>query len=92
MEKVDAMTSGKDFDRSSEIRPPAFPFTEKETAQVFRNIISSAHTVPLWNPDVQKIVFEELEAFFSGQKSKEECIDILEDRLRTYITENTKFS
>lgn len=92
MEKVDAMTSGKDFDRSSEIRPPAFPFTEKETAQVFRNIISSAHTVPLWNPDVQKIVFEELEAFFSGQKSKEECMEILEDRLRTYTTENTKFS
>ena len=89
LEIADAITSGRDFERTGEKRPAAIPFPQKETAQAFREAVFSAGIYPPTDPAVRKIIFEELAAYFSGEKSKEQCLDVIEDRLRTYINETS---
>jgi|GEM_PF-2415473 len=87
---IQAMFDGREIDRDPLPRPNPFPFIEKDIAQDFMDIIFSAKLVPPSNPDTDRIVFEELDAFFSGQKSKEECVEIIKDRLETYWNENNQ--
>lgn len=84
---IAAMTSGNDFDRGQDTNPPTFPFVEEDIAQAFTEMIMSAETILTSDPEVDKIVFEELEAYFSGQKAREDCLELIENRLQTYITE-----
>lgn len=85
---IQSMIDGREFDRDPVPRPTAFPFLEKNIAQDFMDLLLSAKLVPPPNLDTDRIVFEELEAYFSGQKSKEECVDIIKNRLETYWKEN----
>lgn len=72
----------------SNIRPSVYPFSETEAKQAFMEIVLSARIPLSANPDITGIVFEELKAFFSEYKSKEDCLSIIENRLQTYIAEN----
>ncbi|NLW89729.1 MAG: hypothetical protein GXY43_08460 [Clostridiaceae bacterium] len=69
-------------------RPSVYPFSETEAKQAFMEIVLSARIPLSANPDITGIVFEELKAFFSGHKTKEDCLSIIENRLQTYIAEN----
>lgn len=88
IDAANAMSSGKDFERIEGERPVALPFPENETAQVFREIILSAKKYSQIDPVLKEIIFEELTAYFSGEKTKEQSMDVIENRLRTYINEN----
>lgn len=50
-------------------------------------IMSSASTLGSMDAAVQKILREEMPAYFSGQKSIDEVIDIIQDKVQTYINE-----
>ena len=44
----------------------------------------------LWSNDrkVEDIIVEEAEAYFAGDKSVDEVVEIIENRVNTYINEN----
>ncbi len=52
-----------------------------------RNLIENADTVVMILPDIDKIIEEEAHFYFNGTKPLEEVIDVIENRVRTYVNE-----
>lgn len=64
------------------------PATEKEVSEL-RNIIKHSIVTVLDNDDDgYKIIAEEAEKYFSGEKSLDETVSVIQDRMKKYVNEN----
>lgn len=64
------------------------PLTDEEVETV-KNILMSASEPYYYDEDVEKIISEETGAYFEGQKSVEAVTDVIQNRVNTYIKENS---
>lgn len=55
----------------------------------FENVIRSAEVSYRYDPTVALILREEMAAYFAGQKSLAQSIPVVNDRVRTYLAEQT---
>ena len=53
----------------------------------FEEMIESCSQISSMDPAVASIVVEEMGAYFSGQKSLDDVIEVMEDRVQTFINE-----
>lgn len=63
------------------------PNTDEDNERMI-NFIKSVKTVYSYDTDLFKIVDEEVQAYFSGQKTVDEVVDIIQNRVSTYISES----
>lgn len=63
------------------------PFTEEQLNRV-TEFIQSVNTRYYYDREIMKIMEEEMEAFFSGQKSAAEVADIIQRRAQMYVDTN----
>ena len=63
------------------------PNTDADNERMM-NFIKSVNSVYEYDTDLLKIIDEEVQAYFSGQKSVDEVADIIQNRASTYINEN----
>lgn len=63
------------------------PFTQEELDKICE-FIYSVNKRSYYNMDINNIVFEEAESFFSGQKSAKEVAGIIQSRVQIYVDEN----
>lgn len=61
--------------------------TEEEIATV-RDLLTSMDTLYQYDQQVMRIINEETEAFFAGQKPVEHVADIIQNRIQIYVNEN----
>ena len=61
--------------------------TEEEIATV-RNLLTSIDTLYQYDQQVMRIINEETEAFFAGQKPVEHVADVIQNRIQIYVNEN----
>ena len=68
---------------------PTMPSTVIDTSVIdnFENIINSCSQVASLDPEIMVIVKEEIPAYFTGQKTIDEVISILNDRVTTFMNE-----
>lgn len=65
-----------------------FAGSEGEAAlQEFREVIEKPVQVIMWDEQVMNIIREEAGAYFSGGKTAEEVVDIIENRVSVYLSE-----
>ncbi len=64
------------------------PATEEEIAAI-RNLIDNAQPMPSANTEILTIITEEAAPFFAGQKSAKEVADIIQSRVKIYVSENS---
>ena len=60
---------------------------DESAAQVYNETIENCYGLNRSDPAVNSILKEEMPAYFSGQKSLEDVIPILEDRVQTFLNE-----
>jgi len=58
-----------------------------EEVLLFRDLISRANKVRVFDRTIDKIIMEEATSYFSGQKSAKEVADIVENRVGIYVME-----
>lgn len=63
------------------------PFTQEEVDAICEFIYTVNRTA-YYNTDIQNIITEEAEAFFSGQKSVQEVVGIIQSRAQVFVNEN----
>lgn len=63
------------------------PFTQEEVDAICEFIYTVNRTA-YYNDDIRNIITEEAEAFFSGQKSVQEVVDIIQSRAQVFVSEN----
>lgn len=63
------------------------PNTDEDNQRMM-DFIKSVNTVYEYDADLLKIIDEEVQAYFSGQKSVDEVTDIIQNRASTYISES----
>lgn len=63
------------------------PFTEEQLNQI-TEFIQSVNSRYYYDREIMKIMEEEMEAFFSGQKSAKEVADIIQRRAQMYVDTN----
>lgn len=63
------------------------PFTQKEVDAICEFIYTVNRTA-YYNDDIRNIITEEAEAYFSGQKSVQEVVDIIQSRAQVFVNEN----
>ena len=63
------------------------PFTQEEVDAICEFIYTVDRTA-YYNEDIQNIITEEAEAFFSGQKSVQDVVDIIQSRAQVFVNEN----
>ena len=63
------------------------PLTEEETGKILEYIMS-LDTVCTYNEELNNIITEETESYFSGQKTVDEVVDIIQSRAKIYVNEN----
>lgn len=61
-------------------------FTEEE-AELLHYLLDGGPSLYGYDPVVSPIVFEELEGYLLGQRTAEETIDLIENRVRIYLSE-----
>lgn len=66
---------------------PGKPLTKEETGTIME-FIKSIERTDRYNEEIFNIVSEETAAFFEGQKSAKETVDIIQSRARIYVNEN----
>ena len=64
------------------------PLTQQQLDQVV-NYIQTINNTYYYNEFISNIINEEIEAFFSGQKSAKDVADIIQRRAQIYIDENS---
>lgn len=64
------------------------PVTEEEVAK-FREVLAVARPVSNTNEKIMEIINEEGEAYFSGQKSVDDVINVIQSRVQIYVSENS---
>ena len=55
----------------------------------YEKMIESCKSMTAFDPALEKILTEEMPAYFAGQKSLDEVITIINDRAKTYISERS---
>ena len=55
----------------------------------YEKMIESCKSMSTFDPALELIVQEEIPAYFSGQKSLDEVINIINDRSKTYLSERS---
>lgn len=63
------------------------PMTAEEAAE-FTEFLSSLTLVGAYDESMMEIVTEEAQAFFEGQKSAQEVADIIQSRMKIYVSES----
>lgn len=63
------------------------PNTDEDNERVI-SFIKSVKTVYSYDTDLFNIIDEEVQAYFSGQKTVDEVVDIIQNRASTYISES----
>lgn len=63
------------------------PFTQEEVDAICE-FIYTVNRVEYYNDDIRNIITEEAEAFFTGQKSVQEVVDIIQSRAQVFVDEN----
>lgn len=63
------------------------PLTQEQVDQLV-DVITTTEKQSYYNEDIQNIITEEAEAYFSGQKSVEEVVQIIQSRAQIYVDEN----
>ena len=63
------------------------PSTQEE-AELFTDLINSTHKVGGYDYKIMEIIQEEAKAYFAGDKSVDEVVDIIQNRVSTYVNEN----
>lgn len=63
------------------------PNTDEDNEKIM-NFIKSVTNVRSYDSDLFKIIDEETQAYFSGQKSVDEITDLIQNRVSTYVNEN----
>ncbi len=69
---------------------PPNPLPKKETIDAFRKLVCSARYYQLHYESVSRIISEELSLVFAGQKSTDEAIAVIDNRLQNYFGEGKK--
>lgn len=64
------------------------PCTEEEIATLWE-LIEVARPMPTTNSEVLKIISEEAEAFYTGQKSLDDVVSTIQSRVSMYVGENS---
>lgn len=64
------------------------PVTEEEVAK-FKEVLAVARPVSTTNEKIMEIINEEGEAYFSGQKSVDDVISVIQSRVQIYVSENS---
>ena len=59
----------------------------RDQIDMLENAISSADSITRYDPDVSKILVEEMPAYFTGQKSLDEVVKIAQDRVQKVLGE-----
>lgn len=70
------------------IEVPVEPLTKEESGKVL-DYIKSLDTICTYNEALNNIITEETESYFSGQKSVDEVVDIIQSRAKIYVSENS---
>lgn len=60
---------------------------DRSVIEAYEGFITSSCTITRADPSIVVIVREEMPAYFSGQKSLDEVIEILQDRVQTFVNE-----
>ncbi len=63
------------------------PNTQEEV-ELFTDLINSTHRVGGYDNKIMEIIQEEAKAYFAGDKSVDEVVDIIQNRVSTYVNEN----
>ena len=63
------------------------PLTQEQLQEV-KDFISSVNTRVYYNNDVEKIITEEMDAFYQGQKSAKDVAGIIQSRAQLFVNEN----
>lgn len=63
------------------------PNTDEDNERII-SFIKSVKTVYSYDTDLFNIIDEEVQAYFSGQKTVDEVVDIIQNRASTYISES----
>lgn len=63
------------------------PFTQEEVDAIC-DFIYTVNRTAYYNEDINNIITEEAEAFFSDQKSVQEVVDIIQSRAQVFVNEN----
>lgn len=64
------------------------PLTQAQVDEITA-FVASVNTKAYYNEDVRKILDEELDAYFSGQKSAQEVAGLIQSRVQLYVSENS---
>lgn len=64
-----------------------YPFGDAETA-VFRELLENSRVADYRINEVRNIVYEELGEYFTGQRSTDSVIDVINQRVNLYLREN----
>ena len=70
---------------NKEIYIPLYQATLEEV-DMYRDVVTNA-TVRRWDAKIIKIVDEESQAYFSGQKTAEDVADVIQKRVAIYLGE-----
>lgn len=62
-------------------------FTQEEVDEICE-FIYTVNRTGYYNDDIRNIIVEEAEAFFEGQKSVQEVVDIIQSRAQVFVNEN----
>ena len=63
------------------------PYTQEEV-DAMCEFIYTVNRTAYYNTDIVNIITEEAEAFFSGQKSVQDVVDIIQSRAQVFVNEN----
>ena len=63
------------------------PLTEEEKNKIVNYIMNTTVIVDDFDPEIQNIIMEEAEAFFEGEKSSDEIIKNLQNRISLLLSE-----
>jgi ABC-type glycerol-3-phosphate transport system substrate-binding protein len=66
----------------------AQPLTPEETGMI-KDFLMSLDTVAGYDDSILNIINEEADSYFSGQKTVQEVVDIIQNRVKVYINENS---
>ena len=70
------------------VEVPVEPLTKEESGKVL-DYIKSLNTICTYNEDLNNIITEETESYFSGQKSVDEVVEVIQSRAKIYVSENS---
>ena len=78
-------TTGESITRIYEEKDMEFIKTEK--IPYYEKMLAEAKYLPLRSAPILDIICEEAEDYFNGNKSAEEVINVIENRVRLYVNE-----